>query len=105
MVYVNKVTYQQVNIVILKIKYHENGINSRKGDENAMLVKAKKELIILIAEKGYSAEELSKKIGVSRLTVYSVIKRKPIRTSTAKKFCVFFEVSMMEYFDLVLEEE
>ncbi|MFQ6949120.1 MAG: helix-turn-helix domain-containing protein [Blautia hansenii] len=69
-----------------------------------MMVIAQKEFLMLIAEKGYSAEELAKKIGVSRLTIYNVIKRKPIRTGTAKKLCIFFEVNMMDYFELVLDE-
>lgn len=79
-----------------------NGIQYERS-EKRMFVTARDELLIFFAKEGFTVVDFAEKVGISRPTAYGVLKKKAIKTTTAKVICDTFGWDMMDYFELVLD--
>lgn len=68
-----------------------------------MYVKAKKDFLMYYVSEGFAIVDFVKKTGVSRPTVYVILKQKRVKPSTAKAICDALGLKMMDYFDLDME--
>ena len=60
---------------------------------------AKPTLLILFAENGYQVQKFAEEAGLTRQTIYNVLRRKSVSPASAKKVCDVMGIAMMDYFE------
>ncbi len=68
------------------------------GDDIMQQVRAREDFPIIRIKRGYSLNELARRMGANPSVVYSIEKGKGVRPATAKKACDALQMSFEDLF-------